>query len=244
MKDEAILIHGWDPNYYNSQVEDKDSESIAWSHRSEFTNQLEEQFDLNYYNLPGFCGVAEPEAEKFDVENFTDGFAEWLKLQDKQPKLLIGYSFGGAILLDYKARYKDETPAVLISPAIFREETARSGVAKNLRPLIPQPLLNYFKHLYQLSISEYYRNGTPFLRRTYDIVVRRDLRSLLKKVDPGGMFLIYGTNDDATPWDLVKKSVEKSGIDYHLIAGGQHGIGQTHPDEIIQSINNFLQKEK
>lgn len=240
MSDEAILIHGWNPDLYTENTPKDSDENFGWSKQSELTDLLSTRFNLNYYNLPGFCGTSEPTSDKFNVEDFADNFAEWKNARVTDPSVIIGYSFGGAVVLDYKARYEDPTPAVLISPAIYRGESARSDIARGAKKLIPEPMLDYFKHLYQLSMSPYYRKGTPFLRSTYDTIARRDLRPLLDQVDPSGVFLIYGLRDEDTPWDLVKDKVEQAGINYYLISDGGHRIGITHPREIIQLINNYL----
>lgn len=83
---------------------------------------INDHFALRYYNLPGFCGVEEPEDGNFDIEKFTGGFAKWKKENVPNAKVLIGYSFGGAILLDYKARYKDSVPTMLVESINFGDE--------------------------------------------------------------------------------------------------------------------------
>lgn len=240
MRDEAVLIHGWNPDLYNANVPENSDESIGWSKQSALVGLLSERFNLNYYNLPGFCGQNEPAVNHYDVEDFADEFARWKESNVPNPSVIVAYSFGGAVALGYKARYNDPTPVVLISPAIYRGESVRSGVASVAKHVIPVPLIDYFKHLYQFAWSPYYRKGTPFLRSTYDTIVRRDLRPLLGQVDPGGVFLVYGLKDEDTPWDLVKDKVEQAGINYHLIANGAHGIGITHPNEIMEVINKYL----
>lgn len=239
MKPTAILIHGWDPDFYNSKINPNTRDSIAWSKRTEFISQLEKQYYLTYFNLPGFCGIPEPGTPKFDIEEFTDYFVNWKRSREIKADILIGYSFGGAILLDYKARYKDKTPTVLIAPAIYRGESVRSFLARKFKHVIPNVISKNLKHLYQFITSKYYRDGSSFLRKSYDIIARRDLRSLLEQVDTNELFLIYGTKDDATPWNLVKEAIKNAGIDYHLIANGKHGIGQTDPKEIAQTISFF-----
>ncbi len=240
MSNEAILVHGWNTDLYTKNAPEDFDKNFGWSKQPELTRLLSTRFSLNYYTLPGFCGTSEPPSDRFDVEDFADNFGEWKDAAVPNPSVIIGYSFGGAVILNYKARYKDPTPVVLISPAIYRGESARSDIARSAKKLIPEPMLDYFKHLYQLSVSPYYRKGTPFLRSTYDTIVRRDLRPLLDQIDPSGVFLIYGLRDVETPWNLVKDEVEQAGINYHLISDGGHKIGITHPREIIQVINDYL----
>ena len=63
---------------------------------------------------------------------------------------------------------------------------------------------------------------------------------LLGKVKVDGLLLIYGTNDDTTPWRLVKEKALQLGIEHCLIEAGAHNIGQTHPRKIFEAINDFL----
>lgn len=243
MSNEAVLIHGWDPQFYNGNVTANPSETVAWERRPELLKLLSQDFDLGYYNLPGFSGVAEPVEDRYDVEDFAKSFGEWADKQEKSPKLIIGYSFGGAAALMHKALSNDPTPTVLISPAIYRGESTRSGIAHHAKRYIPQRWEDQFRHLYQFAMSTYYRKGTPFLRHTYNTIVRRDLRDLLSAVDASSLYVIYGERDHDTPWNLVSDKVQKSNIGYHVIASGGHNIGETHPEEIVKQISLFLQQK-
>ncbi|CAN5296603.1 hypothetical protein BH10PAT1_BH10PAT1_2610 [soil metagenome] len=241
MSKEAILIHGWDPNYYNSKIKNQEiNKGIAWSHRPELIRLLNQQYDLQYFNLPGFAGTPEPRTSYYDVENFSEKLAKYISKNRSKPKVIIGYSFGGVITLDYKIRYKVDTPIVLISPAIVRQESAKSSIASIAKKVIPTSLVTGLKDKYQTAFSKYYREGTPFLKKSYDRIVREDLSGLLEKVDPDATLLVYGTKDTSTPWTLVENIAKKYNIDYVLIKDGEHNIGQTHPKDIADAINRFL----
>ncbi len=241
MKADAVLIHGWDPNYYNAKVGENAPTEVAWSHRPELVRLLSERFEVSFYNLPGFAGTPEPQIASYDVENFAQEYAEWQKNSQVHAKLLIGYSFGGAVALAYKALTGDKIPTVLISPAIFRGSSTKSNIGHLAKSLVPEVWSEHFRSLYQTLTSRYYREGTPFLRNSYNRIVRRDLRQMLYKVDPGGLMLIYGSRDADTPWVLVKDDVDKLNLSHHVIAGGGHNIGQTNAGDIAQFITTFLE---
>jgi len=240
MSKETLLIHGWDPQFYNSNIGENTTDGIAWSHRLELIRLLSKKYVLNYFNLPGFCGVSEPEKERFNVEDFTDYFANWIKKSKKNPEVIIGYSFGGVVALDYKVRYDNSIPTILISPAIHRGESSRSKFAHLAKNVIPEGISEPLKKYYQYLFSRYYRNGTPFLRESYDLIVRRDIISELNEVDPKSLLLIYGLEDNATPWKQVEDKAIKLGLQYGLIENGGHNIGQTHPGEIVEFIDKLL----
>ncbi len=237
----AVLVHGWDPKYYNNNLAEKVDSSIAWSSRKKLIKLLQTNYDIKFYNLPGFCNTKIPTKKSvYDVEDFTNSLDAWLKDKKIKPDVFIGYSFGGAVLLDYLANYNTDASFVLISPAIIRAETSRSKLAHLLKSLLPEILVKLLKHPYQYFASKYYRKGDSFLRKSYDLIVRRDLRDLLRSIDKKRLLLIYGNSDSETPYQLVQKDVKKHDINHFVIEGGKHSIGQTHPNQISQAIYKFL----
>ncbi|MBI3397434.1 alpha/beta hydrolase [Candidatus Woesebacteria bacterium] len=237
MNKEAILIHGWDPDMYNSKILSKNV-AFAWHHRGEFIKELKTQFNLNFYNLPGFVGKPEPDAKSWDIEDYAKDLASWVVQKKLKPKVIIGYSFGGAIALIYKVNYQPKAPIILISPAIVRQSSEFSELGR-----IAGKVLNVdaIKSLYQYLVSKYYREGTPFIRASYDMIVRRDLRESLSVLKKKDALFIYGSADESTPWLMVSDAVTKAGLKYTLIKGGAHNIGETHPSEITKGILDFMQ---
>lgn len=237
---EAILIHGWDTHRYNHNLPPNPPENVAWKHRQEFISFLEKSYQLKYFNLPGFCGTSEPNESNFTLQDFSTSLHSWLKKEESSPSVIIGYSFGGAVALDHKIRFQDTTPIVLVSPALIRQETLKSKIAHRLKKALPLVVSNNLKSIYQTLFSRYYRQGSSFLKESYDQIVRQDLRPLLKQVNPEEILLIYGEQDTDTPWKLVEDFVEQNGLNYLLIPNGTHAIGQTHPEKITQAIENFI----
>ncbi|KKT42490.1 MAG: hypothetical protein UW88_C0006G0008 [Candidatus Collierbacteria bacterium GW2011_GWD2_45_10] len=237
------MIHGWGTRSYNSNLDcEKVVEGTAWSQRQELVNLLEKRYPVRFFNLPGFCCVKEPKKESFDLEDFSDYLGNWVKEQNVKPEAIVGYSFGGAVALDYKVRHKSNIPVILISPALKRKETVKSQMGKIGKHIVPERYFDSLKSLYQSIFSRYYREGTPFLRASYDKIARRDIRPLLELVDPKDILLVYGDSDTSTPADYISEIVEKNGLNCLIIKGGDHNIGETHPDEVSSAIINFLSK--
>jgi pimeloyl-ACP methyl ester carboxylesterase len=244
MENEAVLIHGWDPEFYNSNVKPHEEDSIAWKKRTRLLNLLRRNFTLKFYDLPGFCGVPEPGKKSFNIEDFSDSFALWLKRKARNPNLIIGYSFGGVVALDHKIRYHDQTPIVLISPALLRNKSAFSKVGHALSALSFLPLSDDARSAYIALFSRYYRLGTPFIRKSYDKIVEKDSSALLDSVNSGEILLIYGRKDTSTSWNLVKGIIRKNKLDYVLIRNGGHNIGESHPQIIASAIEAFTKGTK
>lgn len=243
MKKEIVMIHGWGTSSYNSNLHCKKvSEGIAWSQRQGLINLFEKEYSIRYFNLPGFCCVKEPQKKVFDLEDFSEYLDIWIKSKGIKPVAIIGYSFGGTIALDYKSRFKSVTKVILISPALKRKETIKSQMGKIGKHFVPKKYFTLLKSLYQFIFSKYYREGTTFLRASYDKIARRDIRSQLESVNPKEVLLIYGDSDTSTPADYILEIVKKNNLNCFIIKGGDHNIGGTHPREITSAIIDFLRK--
>lgn len=235
------MIHGWGVNFYNSNINcEKVEKDIAWKDRRELVNLLKEKYSLLNFNLPGFCCTEEPNKHYFDIEDFSNYLAKWLKDKKTKPSAIVAYSFGGAIALDYKARYKSDIPVILISPALKRKETIKSQFGSMGKGFIPQIFFDSLKSFYQSLFSRYYREGTPFLRASYDKIARRDTRPLLDKVDLKEILLIFGEQDTSTPVEYILEATEKNHPNCIIIKGGGHNIGGTHPKQVSSAIIEFL----
>lgn len=243
MSKEIVMIHGWGTRSYSSNLDcERINEDVAWSQRQELVNLLEKKYSIRFFNLPGFCCVKEPENQSFDLEDFSDYLKMWIEDQNIKPEAIVGYSFGGAVALDYKVRHKSNIPVILISPALKRRETVRSQMGKIGKHIVPQRYFDSLKSMYQTIFSKYYRDGTPFLRESYDKIARRDIRPQLEMVDPKDILLIYGDSDTSTPADYISEIVEKNNLNCLIIKGGDHNIGGTHPEEVSKAITDFLSK--
>ena len=237
---ELVMIHGWDPNFYtNNLQENHQYKGVAWINRKELISKLRSQFDVKFFDLAGFSGKAEPKSKFYDIENFSDDLNTWLLNENIEPLALIGYSFGGAVALNYKLRYKARTPVVLISPALTRKESTFSAIGNVSKDFVPGVVKEQLKSVYQYIFSKYYRHGSPFIRQSYDNIVRRNTSNDLEKVNCKDILLIYGTKDSSTPWIEVKDIVIKMGINHILINGG-HNIGETNAVDIFNAITDFV----
>ena len=240
MGKELVLIHGWDTRFYSNRLNLNAPEpGIAWSDRKELVDLLKRKFEVKFFDLPGFCGKAEPNKDFYDIEDFSDELNDWLSKEKIKPEGIIGYSFGGAVALNYKIRYKTEIPVILISPALSRSESSFSEIGSLSKSVIPNFAREQLKSVYQSIFSKYYRLGSPFIKKSYDHIVRRDISPDLKRIPSEEVLLIYGVKDSSTPWKNVEELVEKTGINYVLVDGG-HNIGETNAKGVFTEIIRFL----
>jgi len=110
-----ILIHGW--NYKNyTKFGCKD----PWDNRRKFVDELKKYFNVITFNLPGFCGKPEPKENSWNLNSFATFFQNFLLKNNIQPDFVLGYSFGGAVAVQWKINFPGLTKLILISPAISR----------------------------------------------------------------------------------------------------------------------------
>ncbi len=238
-KPKILLIHGWNHLNYTS-VGSVD----AWANRSRFTEELSKYFRVVRINLPGFGGQKDPQTPWT-----VDDYAEYIGVivQTEKPDYVLGYSFGGAIVLRWKKLSGDtKTKTFLISPAIIRqyEEKDLSGMQKALKAVLPSSLISLLRDLYLTKIrrNPYYSKATKVMRGTYRKIVVVDLRiDLLEILSP--VTLIYGERDTATPVELVKETVSKSRVQHtlHIVCEGGHDIANTHTSELVSLITKGLE---
>lgn len=227
-----LLVHGWNHDNYTSI-----GCTDAWSNRSRFVGELSAYFEVVRFNLPGFCGEKEPE-HPWNLSDFTK-YLDWV-IKRERPNVILGYSFGGTILLHWKAVSRNNTvKAVLVSPAILRRYENKSISVSWLKAILPEKLTTFARDVYLTRVvkNPYYTKASSVMRETYRNIVGLDLREDLLKVSDE-LVLIYGEKDTATPSELVKDFLasRKSCHQLHVIKGGGHDIANTHTDNLVSTI--------
>lgn len=229
-----LLVHGWNyANYTSSGCKD------AWGNRSKFVESLSKHFNVVTINLPGFCGQADPE--------YSWGLDDFVRYVDKiiereEPDYLLGYSFGGAIVLRWKKITGDmRIKTFLVSPAIIRKYESKdlSLFQKSIKAVLPDLVVSVLRDFYLTRIikNPYYAHATRVMRETYRNIVSVDLRNDLMSVSDS-LTLIYGEIDTATPPDLVRACLEYPSEHHRLltISSGGHDIANSHTSELVALI--------
>lgn len=203
--------------------------------------RLAKEFDIVNPPLPGFGGAPDPPSP-WDLEDYgeyVDGI-----VRSENPDIAIGYSFGGAVLLRWKAMTEDDTVKLaLVSPAILRQYVGASvSLPAALRRVVPEVLLDAMRLFYlsQIRRNPYYADASPVMRQTYRRIVGRNLSADLSSL-PSSVALIYGQGDSATPPNLVADVIAGSRASHELyvIPEGGHNIGVSHVEEVVSIIAAF-----
>lgn len=235
-KQKMLLIHGWNyANYTSSRCRD------AWLNRSKLVEKLSQHFNVVKVNLPGFCGEPDP-LGPWTLNDYVD-YVNTIIIKE-QPKFILGYSFGGAIVLRWKKITGDtKVKTFLVSPAIIRryKKVNLGFIQKVLKNTLPSRLVDLLRDLYLVGAvkNSYYSKATKVMRETYRNIVAVDLRDDLTELSDS-LTIIYGENDTTTPPSLIREVLDRSKTDHKLmiIPLGGHDIANSHTEKLVSLIVN------
>lgn len=227
-----LLIHGWNYRNYTKMTDEKD----AWHNRKEMVKELEKYYEVHKLNLPGFCGEKEPN-KAWTLDDYADFIKAYLDKNNLKVDYVLGYSFGGAVAISYYLKYGKEEKIILVSPAIIRNNNNSKKYIKT--PTILNRVRNIVRDYYLIHIvkNNEMRYGTKFLRETYQIIVRIDLRNSVIKIPSNKLLIIYGDKDTmVNPQGVIDFFDEEYKSRVKLIKDGGHNIGGTNPKEVVDLI--------
>ena len=236
MKKKILLIHGWNYRNYSSMT----SENDAWHNREELVEELKKNYEVYKINLPGFCHEKEPKCKEWQLEDFAKYIENYLISKHLKVDYALGYSFGGAVAVTWKNLFHHDTKLILVSPALIRNFKHSKKFIKT--PKFLQKVRNKIRDWYLINIvkTKEMVHGTPFLRNTYQIIVRKELMDEVKKINPSDLMIIYGDKDDMVlPIKFYESMDEKYKARIFFIPNGGHNIGKTNSKEICQLIVSF-----
>ncbi len=232
-----LLLHGWDYELYSKKTKSDD----AWNEYKVFLNMLNKHYNVYTINFPGFCGEIEPSKKEWDIEDFSKYVLNYIKKININFDIILGYSFGGAVAIDLVQRFNLKCLLVLIAPAIIRNVGKSKDFIKT--PKIFNILRKTLRNLYVSYIikTPEMKYGTQFLKNTYQIIVRKNLKQELLKINPKRVILIYGTEDTAVDPENIIKSLSNT-YKINLIEGANHDNILTEKD-YIDKIENIIISE-
>ena len=231
-----LLIHGWNYRNYTSQTNEKD----AWHNRQRLVELLSKEYEVYKLNLPGFCGEKEPK-KSWDLNDYAKYIKNYLEKNKLKVDYILGYSLGGAVAVTYKLKYGKNEKLILVSPAIIRNNNNSKKFVKT--PKILDKLRSFLRNQYIIHVVKTPEMvyGTKFLRDTYQIIVREDLRDSVLKIKSQDLLIIYGEKDDmVNPKGVINYLPKEYEKRIKLIINGDHNIGQSHYEEIVKIINENI----
>lgn len=233
-----LLIHGWDYENYYGHINHS-----AWDNRSKFINELAIDNKVYYMDLPGFGLRKEPYAKVWTLDDYAKFINNYIKINNLNIDYILGYSFGGAVALQYKKNYNMHIKEILVSPALVRNEVKSKKFFST--PKIMDSLRCALRNFYLIYFikNEEMVNGTNFLKNTYQNIVRVNMLSELLTMPLEDFLIIYGSEDNMVNPDLVLSTVNNELRErIKVIQGGSHDIANTHTKKLVKIINEEINR--
>ena len=249
----VILIHGWPLS------------GKSWE--PQVAALLGAGYRVITYDRRGF-GKSQPTLDGYDYNTLTDDLLELITQLDLQKVVLVGFSMGGGEVVRFLTNNGSENidKVALISsiiPLVKQKEDNPDGVPEsdlneileNLKKDRVTFLEGFHKNFYNYgllsqSVSQAQLNydwsiasqASPIATiKCAESWANTDFRSELKNVTVPTL-IVHGDNDKVVPIATAGEQAAKgiANNQYHVIAGGPHGLNVTHADELNQILINFL----
>lgn len=228
-----LFLHGWQDNLHTF---DALARRFAASRR------------IIRFDLPGF-GESEMPKMAWDLDNYVQFVADFIKKLDIQVDVLVGHSFGGRIIIKGTAGETIKVNKIILiaSAGIARKRTVVNSMIKILAKIgglvtyIP-PLIFWREEirrkLYGLLGSDYLEAGA--LKRTFLKIIREDLAPIAGKITKPTL-LIWGSDDTETPLADGKRLSELiSNSQFEVISSAGHLVHKEKTEEVAALIKKFL----
>lgn len=233
---DLVLLHGWGGS-------SKTIEPLA-------TSLADRGFRVISIDWPGSGDTPIPKESLFlkDYANLLIENIVELKLVDP---VFVGHSFGGKVLLKTSLMYPGVFKKIVLIAAsgIKPNNSLKKAVFKKIstgaKKITALPVLNkvedklrYSYYKYIVREMDYYRSEK--LRETFKNILDESLDEEINKIKVDTL-IIWGDNDRMTPlWmgEKIKKLITNSEI--KIFRGFGHGLPLVNPDDVAQSISNFI----
>ncbi|MEQ9442468.1 MAG: alpha/beta hydrolase [Cyclobacteriaceae bacterium] len=251
----VILIHGWPLSHR------------AWE--PQVSEIVEAGFRCISYDRRGF-GVSSAPWESYDYSALASDLNEIITQLDLNDCILCGFSMGGGEVVRYFTDYGADriAKAALISsiiPLVKQKDDNPDGVPEAMLTDIMQALktdrvgfleqftknfYNYSENIDKISEQQLHYDWTIAAyaspRATIQCAIswgETDFRPELKHVTVPTL-IVHGDADQIVPIDTAGKQAAEgiANNEYHVIAGGPHGLNVTHREELNQRLLAFLKK--
>ncbi len=229
-KEKLIFLHGWR------------SDSSVWLKfldSNKFKN-----YEIYLIDQPGY-GKSEIPKQPFDLEKYAKIVYRFIKELKIEKPIIIGHSFGGAVLIKLASMYPDILKSmVLIGASGIRKKEIKKTlfkiIAKSISPFFKPKFMHGLRmSLYRMIGSDDYV-AAPHLKETYLNIIKEDLTEDLKKIK-NNTLLIWGEKDKDTPLEdglLMSKNIKNSKL--NIIKGAGHFSFITDSDLVADYIINFI----
>ena len=216
-------------------------------------NQLQENFTIYIIDYPGFGHSPFPNND-LTIYDYANIIREFMSNKKITNPIIIAHSFGGRIATLLSGYYKEEIDKlILIDVAgIKRRKKIKTYIKekiykllKQIKKILPPKIKEkYHKKLLQLFASPDYKSLPPTMSKTFQNIIKEDLRYFLSHINPETLIL-WGEKDKDTPLKdgkLINKKIKNSAL--IIYPKGTHYSYLEFPELTYKIIKSFLFSKK
>ncbi len=195
-------------------------------------------------NLPGFGGTEKPK-ESWKLKDYADFVEEFIKKTEIKPKVVIGHSFGGRVIIKGRG-FGAEKIILIASAGVAKNKSLRNRIlrviSKVVGPILTVPPLSFFRD--KIRTKFYNFIGSDYLNSPMqDIfvnIISEDLTDLCSEMKAQTL-LIYGREDRETPVSDGKRLSENIPDSvFEVIDNAGHFVHQEKTGEVVELIRRFI----
>jgi pimeloyl-ACP methyl ester carboxylesterase len=235
-----VFLHGW---------------GGSWTSWSPIIQRLKENFNIFAFDLPGFGNQKIDKA--FNLDDYVNFVIKTLKKRKIKNPILIGHSFGGAIISKIAAKNLYPIKKLILvdaaairHPYSFRQKITLkliSSIKKILslpfiKKIIP-PIQKIYYYSTKQQNSDYATlKDNPIMQKTFQNVIKDDLSTILTKIKTQTL-VIWGENDIETPLadgQTINILIPKSKL--IVYPNSSHFSYLENQDTFVKDIKKFIQK--
>jgi pimeloyl-ACP methyl ester carboxylesterase len=228
-KPNLVFLHGW---------------GGCWQSWYPILERLKKDFNLYAPDLPGFG--QEPIPNPYHLENYVDFVINFIKKNKIKNPILIGHSFGGAIISKIAADKSISFPKmILVDAASIRHpystpQKIKFQLINSLKKVFPFTQDIYYK-IFKLQNSDYAAiKNNPILRQTFKNVIQQDLTNDLPKIEIPTL-IIWGKNDVSTPLSDGQKIHQLiSNSQLIVFSDTSHFSYLDDQEQFVTEVKNFI----
>ena len=211
---------------------------------------LKNYFTIYILDYPGFGKSTFKDS--LNIYEYSDIINEFVNKLNLENSILIGHSFGGRIIslltTKYNIPYKK---IILINVAGLKEHSIKLffktiiyKLLKKLKYLLPNKLkIKYQQYLFNKFASSDYKNLNKDLYKTFQNVVKVNLKQYYKKITIDTLIL-WGDQDTITPINMAYKLNKLIKNSYLIKLSNLHHFPfLENPYLVSQIIYNYLKKD-
>ena len=224
-----VFLHGW---------------GGCWQSWYPILERLKKNFNLYAPDLPGFG--EEPLSTPYNLENYVDFVVDFIIKNKIENPILIGHSFGGAIITKIAAdKLISLSKIILVDSASIRHhyspyQKIKFLLINFLKKIAPFTQDIYYK-IFKLENSDYAAlKGNPILQQTFKNVIQQDLTNDLPKINAPTL-IIWGKNDTATPLSdgiVIQKLIPNS--TFKIFDDTSHFSFLDDQQQFVNEVINFI----